>query len=292
MRVKLILNPAAGRVSPEKSWPTIQKLLTEFQLDYDLVKTTARGHATELARQAVVEKFDAVLAVGGDGTANEVVNGLLNSDLIFGLLPCGEGNDFGKVLGLPAGGIKEALTALAVGKTRQIDLGMVNGRAFLNMVGIGLDGEIAAFKEEKAKYSKGVLVYAFHLPQILLSFQPPDMEIEINGLISKEPIALIGIGNGRYEGGIFKLTPDAELDDGLLDVCIARYPGKIKTIWAALRAINGSHKDLSYVTMFKTDKVNIKADRPLAAHLDGEVFSSDKFEVRILPKKLRVLSSQ
>ena len=289
-KVKIILNPAAGRVSPEKYWPEIQKFLEKHHVEYNLEKTTARGEGTKIAKKAVAEGYKTVLAVGGDGTANEVVNGLLGSDVAFGIIPCGEGNDFCKLLGFPPGGVKEALTAVIKKHTLHIDLGMVNGRAFLNMVGIGLDGEIAALKDEASKYMKGILVYAFHLLPMVMGYKPQPLDVEMSGLFTKGPIALIGIGNGCYEGGIFKLTPDAELDDGLLDVCIARYPGKLMTLWAAFKAIKGNHKDLPFVTMFKTEKITITAEKPLPAHIDGEVIREKKLEIKVLPKQLKIFT--
>jgi YegS/Rv2252/BmrU family lipid kinase len=290
MKLKLILNPASAK--SKECWPEIQKILEGRKIIYDLDRTEGPGHATLLAKKAVQSGFDTIISVGGDGLSNEIANGMIGSDATFGVIPCGEADDFPKMLGLSKKRLEEACQVIIEGFTRKIDVGMVNGRYFLNVVGIGYDGEINERKALTKKYLHGFFGYLIQTILVLLTYKPKPIKIKIDGITLETSIFLLCIGNGRCCGGGFLLTPAAVIDDELLDICLIKYPGKLRTILDIPKVPKGDHVKLSYVTVFKAREINISSEATLTSHIDGEIAKAKEYQIKILPKKLKVLAKK
>ena len=299
MRTKIIVNPNAGQRQGEKLLPQIKDCLSNRGVEHDLVLTTGPRDAIELAAQAVRDGFERVVAVGGDGTVNEVVNGLMavraeGKSAVLGIIPIGSGNDFAFALGLPndvsvaCDVLKNTGTARTVDVTRVV----VDGKTWFydNNVGIGFDGEVVVDLGKK-RYLSGFLMYLWSVFRVI-SFGrwPFQMDFSLNGEAFKSPITLITVANGSRSGGGFLLTPDAKVDDGQFDICYVGGLSKLGVLNLLPRTINGSHIRQKSVVTERSDSVIIRVPSGSPAHIDGEVLCTNgkEFIFDILPGKLKV----
>ncbi|MCX7682931.1 MAG: YegS/Rv2252/BmrU family lipid kinase, partial [Anaerolineae bacterium] len=234
-RYKVILNPAARRGTGVQSLPRIKRLLAEQGLEFDLVCTERPWHAAELAREAAQDGYDVIVAAGGDGTVNEVINGLMtvpsnsgnDGRPALGVLCVGQGNDFAYGTGIPLD-LEAACQALARGHRRRVDVGRVvgdgypKGRYFGNGIGIGFDA-VVGFEASRMTRLSGFPAYLVAvLKTVFLYYKAPLSRIEYDDQTIVQPSLMVSIMNGRRMGGGFYMAPDGEPDDGRFDLCIAR----------------------------------------------------------------------
>lgn len=297
--IKVILNPAAGRGYGARAEPEVRQCLEAEGVDFDLVRTKGPWHAAQLAEQAAREGFETVVAAGGDGTANEIINGLLavsqnGTGPKLGVIPAGSGSDFASGIGLPAD-LREACRRIARGENRTIDIGRVTvagqePRYFGNVVGVGFDGA-ALIETLKIKHLRGLALYLVAvLKTILLTFEAPMTTVRYDGEEMVLPAMLISVTNGPREGGGFFIAPEAKPDDGLFDVCIAREVDRLTMLRLLPHFLRGTHVDLEPITMLQAERVSISSPDGLIAHVDGEVLCTDATWIRceILPNVLDV----
>jgi diacylglycerol kinase (ATP) len=292
---KLIVNPIAGRGRAGALLPDIQSTLKSLGIDADVAHTHAPGEAAALAQRAKEDGFELVIAAGGDGTQNEIVNGLMraanaHATGTLAIIPVGSGNDFVKMLDVPLDW-RAACEKIANGKTRRIDVGCVNGRYFLNNVGIGFDAQVG-IEARKVTWARGFTIYVVALARnMLLSYRTPHATIELDDQSFEQTITLLTVGNGRCSGGGFWLTPNALIDDGLFDVCIARGLTKPQILALIPDVMKGTHINKEPVRMAQARKVVVTSDEPLPVHADGEILYTDarQLVVEILPQKLDVI---
>ena len=284
---KIIVNPAAGGGRTKAIWQDIERQIKKLGIDYSFIFTQGVGDATELAKVAVREGFNKIFAVGGDGTLNEVINGIELNQTTVGIIPTGSGNDLSKMIGID--GIADALASLRYQERRRIDLGRAGGRLFVNNLGVGFDACVAATKK-KFEIFRGNLGYLLSCLKVLCDFQAYEVEITADGHRFCDKIMSVSIGNGRFHGGCFKLTPEAVIDDGLLDVCIIKELNKMKSLFNIPKVIKGTHGCLKEVRSFKAKRIFLYSQRPLFVHLDGEVLLEPvkEIEIEILPASLEV----
>lgn len=298
--IKVILNPVAGKGFSGRAEPRIRQFLKEAGTDFDLVRTRKRGHAIELAEQAVKDGFETVVAAGGDGTTNEVMNGLIAASIgkiagTLGLLPTGSASDFMGNVGIPKD-LREACLLLAKNRTRTVDLALLRlanekPRYFDNQLGIGFDA-LVTIEAQKFHRLRGMALYfPVVMKTVFLTNQATRVTIEYDGQKIELPTMQISVANGSREGGGFYLAPDAELDDGILDLCVVRKISK----WTMLRIIpafmKGTHVKHKATTMLRARRVTITSTDDLVAHIDGEIIctAGHRIEVEIVPRRLRVL---
>jgi YegS/Rv2252/BmrU family lipid kinase len=297
--IKLILNPAAGRGYGARVEPRLRQWLEAEGVDYDLVRTQGPWHAAELARRAAEDGFETIVGAGGDGTANEVINGLMvasqnGATPRMGVIPAGSGSDFASGIGLPPD-LGEACRRLTCEQVKTIDLGRVTvlgeePRYFGNVVGVGFDGAVL-IETLKMNRLRGLPLYLLAvLKTVFLNFETPMMTIRYNEQRMNLPATMVTVANGPREGGGFFIAPDARPDDGLLDLCIARKVSRLTILRLLPYFLQGTHTDLDPVTMDQTQAVTISSPEGLVAHVDGEVLSTDASEIRceILPGVLEV----
>jgi YegS/Rv2252/BmrU family lipid kinase len=285
--VKIIVNPVAGQGKTLTLWQDIERRIKKLGVDYSFIFTQGVGDATRLAKLAVKEGFKKIFIVGGDGTLNEVINGIELTQTTVGVIPTGSGNDLSKMLGI--NGIADALTSLQYQNKRRIDLGKGGTRLFVNNLGVGLD-VLVATTQKRFKYLKGNLGYLFSCLKVLCNFKACHVEIKTDEHRFCGKIMSVSIGNGQFHGGCFRLTPQAIIDDGLLDTCIIREINKVKFLSNIPKAIKGTHNRLKEVKSFKAKKITLYSQRPLFVHLGGEVLFEPvkEIEVEILPDSLEV----
>ena len=278
--------------------PQIAQAMDAQGMPFDVSQSAAPGHAIDLAHQAALDGYQTVVAVGGDGTCNEVINGLMQATAqgqrpILGIIPVGSGNDLAYALNLPQT-VAAACARLGHGSRQHIDVGEVSvdgfSRYFGNNLGLGFDAEVAVDVAQNQRFD-GFAMYLWSVLRVLARGRwPYDMIIGLNGSQNSQPVTLILISNGRRAGGGFLLTPEAKLDDGLFDICYAGSLTKPQLLWLLPKTFNGSHIHHPQVVMARTNQINITVDRGVAAHVDGEILSrsGQVFEVRLLPKALEV----
>ena len=278
-------------------------LLKRDSLPYEFRITTKPGHAIALAENAAASGlFDRIVAVGGDGTINEVVNGMIrvymqDKDVsgnypALGLIPAGLGNDTARGLGIPRG-LNHAYTVLIQGSTRYIDVGEVNGRFFINGVGVGYDGAVISEMYEIRRKGKilSKWIYFKCLMHQFRRFTPPLLRLEIdNNSLPPRRYLLVLTANGTAFGGIFDLTPKASLDDGLLDILLVEAIPKHTFLLNIPRAIMGKHLSLRQVSYYMSKRVTIKSDNQVPCHIDGESYYNNQFSIRLLPKALKIVA--
>jgi diacylglycerol kinase (ATP) len=287
MEYSLILNPVAGKGRGRGLVGLVEEAFRARGFTYELLETSAPGDATRLAASA---RGDVVVALGGDGTVNEIANGLVGTQKVLGVLPAGSGNDFIKAVGIPKD-FQASLEVLFRRRELRVDVGYVRtartgeakeaqGRYFVNGVGVGFDAAVAVRKAE-IKSMSGVLVYVVAVFQTLGKFTPPHFVAEFDGARSESTNLLIAIGNGPCAGGGFYLTPDAKIDDGLFDVCLVDAVS-IPTILRLMpKVMLGKHRNAKQVKFLRAKRITLKSEHPFCVHADGEIVGRNVNSVEV-----------
>ncbi len=297
----IIFNPTAGKGLAKKKLPIIEKFLIKKNVKYKIIETHFMGHAEQIAESYSNEKDTAVIAAGGDGTCNEVINGLMKGKKefapIFGVLPIGRGNDFSYGGHIPSR-LEEALEILLLGNTSYLDVGLIkggnypNGRYFGNGIGIGFD-TVVGLEAAKMKYLHGAFAYVAGTIKTLIKFQDsPEIEINYSDTKLKLEAIQISIMNGTRMGGLFYMAPEAVNNDGWLDLCVVKHINRRKLINAVSHYLKGTQKGLEGIIMDRSNLFNIKAlSGKLIVHADGEIICTDGKELTItcLEKPIRII---
>jgi len=287
MRIKVILNPVAGRGRARKAKDLIVKTLSEYGVEFDLEETQAHNHAIEIARQAVNGDYDLVIAAGGDGTVNQVINGMAGSNIPLGILGCGTGNDFAAMIGMPKD------TALSIkriieGHTRQVDFCRVNDKYFISSVGAGFDGAVAYTVNHSFRWIRGMAAYILGVFKTLFSYKQHSVRLTIDDQTYQFKALLVAVNNSTTYGGGIKINPEAKIDDGLFDVCAAKNLNFLEILLCLPLAVKGAHQNLKKVMMLKGSKVVLESESPLYYQLDGEVFQDKTLEFTIYPRSFPI----
>jgi diacylglycerol kinase (ATP) len=302
-RVRLIVNPAAGGGTARQAVPSIERMLREQDVAFDLLYTERPWHATELARQAVRDGCEIVVAVGGDGTSNEVLNGLMQAKqaaegtAAMGVLCVGRGNDFAFGAGIPHT-LEAGCRTLSEDHRRIIDVGRVageslpEGRFFGNGVGIGFDTVVGleAAKLKRLRGFPGYLVAA--LKTIFLYYHAPRTLIEYKDRTIDQKSLMVSIMNGRRMGGGFMMAPESRIDDGRFDLCIASQVSRLGIFALIPRFMKGTQAGRPAVITGRTERITVTAiEGVLPAHADGETLCTEgkQLSMEILPGQIEVL---
>lgn len=300
----VIYNPAAGKGHAAQILPEVQKRLSEHGIDHDLWLTTGPGNGREMARQAVVEQRPLVIAAGGDGTINEVINGLMEGRgdgknlPALGVLPIGRGNDFAYGVNIPLA-LDTAVDVLAQGCRRRIDVGRVTGgdfpegRYFGNGVGLGFD-TVVGFEAAKITWLHGAASYLVALGRtIFLYAKAPVYEVQIDeDSPMKQAYLMISIMNGSRMGGTFHMAPQSDPGDQTFDLCLANEVPQWKILPLAAKFINGTQQSHPAILMTRAKKIVIRAvEGSIPAHADGETIctAGSQLLVEIVPSALEVV---
>jgi len=290
-KYKLIANPAAGRGRANAADRKVAELFRSKGAFFDLEFTKGPKDAAEIARKALAD-FDVIVAIGGDGTVNEIIPAMLFSQKPFAIIPAGSGNDFVKSLNIPSD-FESAVDVVLQGKTKLIDAGRINETYFVNGVGIGFDAAVnhASYSINHSK--KGLYLYLCALVKTLGKYRPVRLRIVMNGETMEQEIFMVTIGNGTTCGGGFKLTPHARLDDQLFDVTLVRPLGLLPLLWHFPKVFLGTIEQAKYARLERTSKITIQSLQPMPVHVDGEIYSGDcqSCEIEIIPNALKVVAN-
>ena len=296
----LIINPTAGAGKTKKQWPLINEYLKKIGFDFEGKETEAPGHAIKLADDAVKKGYKNIVAVGGDGTVSEIVNGIYNADglntVTLGIISTGTGADYIRTIGIP-GDYEEACNKLINPVTRNVDVGMVeclkNGqttsRLFVNFAGIGFDAEIVKATTQKYKAMGRVSAYLLGLLSTLVSYKNKEVDIVIGNEKKRRRICTVIMGNGKYGGGGMYTTPKAEIDDGLLDILIVGDLSKPDLIQSLPTLYEGTHLNHPKVSLKKASEVTINPLISMAVQADGDIVGESPATFKIIEEKLHLI---
>lgn len=285
-----IVNSTAGRGKTGRKINELMDLLNKHNFDYQIELTKYHKHAVELAKTGIKQGYRKLIAVGGDGTINEVITGIMESgksDKVgLGIFPEGGGNDFAKNFHI-TGDIEEDIKILEENYASPIDIGKVNDYYFMNALGVGFDAEVA-IESEKIKRLNGLPRYFAALMKVLVKLKPYKFELELDGKELKKDFLLVSVGNGYCTGGGFLLTPNAKVNDGVFDVCLVDALSKTRLLKVLFTVFKGNHLKFPEVEMRQVKKLKVKSDNPIPLYFDGELPNEELREmtIEILPSAL------
>ncbi len=294
---KFIINPTAGHGRTNNASNLIQAYIAGKNVKCDFIFTSKPGQAEQFARDAVEEGFTHIISVGGDGTSHEVVNGLIGAngfieaDVVFGIIPSGSGNDFPKSASIPLD-VDQAIETVFSGKERKVDIGKLGDKYFINGLGIGLDGAVA-HRFKKLKLLRGQFGYLLGSVQEALGFKGFEVQVKIDDWNYEGMLLLMGASNGLFQGGKFKLAPEAVIDDGLLDFHLIKDMSIFNRLIKIPKVLEGSHADLDEVEIKRATNMEIAIQNRLPAHMDGEPFYLEEgvHNIELVPSGLKILSA-
>jgi len=298
-----IVNPNAGKGKGSKDWKLISMHLKSRELNCTEIFTQAKGDAIHLVGAALYDGFRNIITVGGDGTLNEVLNGVFTSDacpstdVTLALIPVGTGNDWGRMFGIPSD-YEKAVSIIADGKHMKHDTGVVSyhdgdeirKRYFINIAGLGFESVVV----KRTNYQKdrghgGKAIYFYNLLMSLLSYKNTNAEIIIDGTRQITSVFSINVGNGRYCGGGMRQTPDALPDDGLLDVTVINGIGKIEIIMNLKILYDGTILSHPKIDGYKCRNLKVSSDSRLWVEADGESLGHTPAEFSIIPASINIV---
>ena len=294
-RFAVIVNPKAAGGKAIKKLPEISAVASSVAPEYLLHVTGSIEDARRRAREFSNLGIERIVAVGGDGTFNEVANGILDSDNrpSLGIVPAGTGCDLPRTLGVPTS-IKDALTFALTAEARPMDVGLVKvsgvERHFLNVAGLGFDAKVAD-RAQRKKLLSGKKAYMAALAQSLTDFGYIDVRIEVNGQEIATKAVFVSVANAQYLAGGFHFAPMAKIDDGLLDLAIIddiSLPGFVKAVPSVMR---GKHLQNPHWSHYTTTHVKISSATPALVQLDGEIIGTSPAEFSIVPKAIEIVAN-
>jgi len=300
----VIVNPTSGRGRGERSIPKIRSSLQESGLDFNIVRTERVWHAADLAEEAAREGYDVIVCASGDGTVNEVINGIMrargggHTQTALTVLAIGTGNDFAGGAGIPTT-LDEGLQSLKKNRRKKIDLGLVkggdypDGRYFGNGIGVGFDAAVGN-EAVKVRWMRGLPAYLIGvIKTVFLYYNPAQVEIILDdNEVIRQTSLMISVMNGRRMGGGFQMAPESKSDDGFFDLCIAETASKGRILAMIPHFIRGTQATLPEIQMKRAKKVSIKSlDLTFPAHADGEFIclGGSRLTLELIPHELEII---
>jgi len=300
-RSLLIVNPVAAGGKTGSVWPDVEKELRSLGLAFDYHFTEGPNHATVLAREAVDRGYQTVVAVGGDGTINEVVNGLMppggdRAGAVLGVVITGRGSDLARTIGIPSD-YREACARLAGERTMTVDLGLVTfyhegqeqQRYFVNVGGGGFDGEVAHRANRAPNFMGGTIPYLTSLVSTLFAYRNKAIELILD---DQEPIRKVVnsvvVANCQFFGGGMRVAPDADPNDGFFDVIVIGDIDKIEYLMTVPKVYDGTHITHPQVDTYRARRVEVCSEQPLLLQVEGEVCGQSPITFEIIPSALQI----
>jgi diacylglycerol kinase (ATP) len=288
VKARLIVNPRSGTDSASDALEVMNARLRARVGMLDIVMTVGEGDATAAAAQAVRDGVDHLFVGGGDGTLNEVLNGVASVPdglpaVRFGVIPLGTGNDFATALGIPDE-VEAAIAQLFDGRAVAVDVGRVNGRAFVNVSAGGFIAEVSDAVNPQLKTIAGKFAYLLGGAQVMLNYEPVRATIRILGSTTERTLHTFAVCNSQLVGGGSLIAPQAQMDDGRLDVCLIEAMSTVDFLALLRRVSNGEHLDDERVTYVQADRVEIDFARRIKINTDGQVLEAERCEYDLLPR--------
>jgi len=288
MRIFLLVNPSAGGGRAGLAAREAAQLLKNKGLDFVLRESESPEHLTELAGQAARSECDRVLVVGGDGTWHYALNGLVYTDKPAALIPCGRGNDFRRNINLPEK-VALAVEVALNGRIKELDLVWTGLRHYIGVGGVGFDSEVTECANTQVPLFTGTLAYTVAVFYKLFAFKPKRLTISHDHGVYENKVMFAVFGNSKSYGGGMKITPEAEMDDGLIDVLIVEEIGVLSLLATLPKVFSGRHLSHPAVTTFRTTRAAISSPDKMDLYGDGEYIQPVPVTLEIRPKALKVL---
>ncbi|WP_294349013.1 diacylglycerol kinase family protein [uncultured Clostridium sp.] len=289
MKYLFIINPSAGKGKPLNYIEKIKKLFAGEEYYIELTKR--KGHATEIVREYSVKEKYIIYAIGGDGTINEVVNGIIGTTSLLVIIPAGSGNDFIRSI-YPNYKNREFLKKYNEEEINYVDVVKINNTHFINIASVGLDAEVVynATRLKKSKYIKGDLSYILSLIKTTFKRKTINIIVKIDKKeVWNGEILLICMANGKYYGGGVKIMPVAKINDEKIDVCIIKNISIFEIIKIVPSLIKSTHLKEKAITTYKGCEISIKSTELLRVNIDGEIVEEKELNAKIIPKAIKLL---
>ena len=284
--ILFIINPISGKGKSVKAIRHIKQYCKKRQIKYSTYETKKPGDATLMSRKGSVYGYDAIVAVGGDGTINEVGKELIGSNVPLGIIPTGSGNGLARHMGIPIN-ISRSLKLIFNGKQSLIDTGIIDGHPFLNAAGIGFDADVSEAFSKSAK--RGLFNYMKIIFRLGLNFKSFKLKLIHDGATEDIETVMLSIANSSQYGGNAKIAPKADIADGKMDIGILSHIGILRSIWFAIKVMTGILRENRSYSMFQTKSLIIEGYKGLG-HIDGDpIHIKSDFQVEIRPKSLNII---
>ncbi|MFB1050571.1 diacylglycerol kinase [Paraliobacillus sp. JSM ZJ581] len=270
-RARIIYNPTSGREQFKKELPEVLQKFEQAGYETSVHATTSIGDATHAASQAIERGFDVIVAAGGDGTINEVINGMAekNNKPKLGIIPVGTTNDFARALHIPRQ-IGKAVDVILADRSVALDIGKVNDHYFMNIAGGGKLTELSYEVPSKLKTMLGQLAYYLKGIEMLPSLRPINVQIEYDGKTFEDEIMLFLVANTNSVGGFEKLAPNAEMNDGVFDLLILKKTNLAEFVRLATQALKGNHLEDDRILYTRAKRIKVHTDEKMQLNVDGE----------------------
>ena len=286
-KVVFILNPISGTISKAGIPDLIEERLDKDKFDYRIAETQHAGHATDLAREAVEEGIDLIVAVGGDGTVNEVGRSLINTKSALGILPCGSGNGLARHLNLPMN-LKKCIDILNCYDVKALDYGIINNHPFFCTCGMGFDAFISMKFAEAGK--RGPITYMQKVLEEGLSYEPETYVIEDEDGTHRYKAFLVSAANASQYGNNAYIAPQASMSDGLLDIIIMEPFDLIEAPQVAIELFNKTLDKNLKIKTFRAKHIHIRRKKEGVIHYDGDPITSDAdVDISVVPKGINIV---
>ena len=288
-KIKIIVNPSAGGGRGRKLFPSIRQKLLDRGVSFHLQFADSAEHVTHLCRQAQTEGYNFIVSCGGDGTHHRAVQAMVGSRFVLGFMPVGTGNDFPANLGIPEN-LDFSCDLLLKGRIRKIDVIRVDTGEYLAGVGgIGFDSEVNAIANRINHWIGGRAAYVLPILLKALTYQPKEISIQADHELLNGKILMVAFGNIKSYGRGMQITPLAEPDDGLLDICRIDPLSAFRLYRFFPTVFSGEHIDMPEVHYYRSTMARVESSVPMDLYGDGEFICQTPFTLRVVPQALRVL---
>jgi diacylglycerol kinase (ATP) len=288
VHLKVIYNPSAGRGKARRWVREVEEHLRRRGARVDCEPSTDPADLVRIAGESSRGSYDRVVICGGDGTLNLAVREFDLENGTLALIPTGSGDDFARVIGIPRK-IRAACDNVIDGRVREVDVASANGLRYLGVAGLGFDSEVAELANRDVRFLRGSAVYLYAIFRVLPKFTPRPVRIRTESATRDEQIMFAAIGNTRQYGGGIRITPDASIDDGLLDVCIVHQTTRVELLKTLPKAYTGAHVKSEFVEMTRGREFQFESEQPMAVYADGEPITTTPVTFAIAPQRLKVV---
>jgi len=269
MKILVIVNPMAGGGRTLRLLPKIRHWLSESPHEFSFSTTRSPDEMRSEIMKAPAQGINALLLIGGDGTVHQALPAIAETNIPFGFLPCGRGNDFARNIGLPSK-LQKSCSLPSNPSFHQVDLPRINNIPFVAVAYVGFDAEVNELANEGKGYFGGTLGYIVCVTKALKSFKPFEVEITIDGDTWRERVMMVTVANAPFYGGGMKIAPDANMNDGLLNICIVKEISKLELLWEFPKVFKGTHIYHPRIMMKSGRRIKLTSDEPRNIYADGE----------------------
>jgi diacylglycerol kinase (ATP) len=288
MHLKLIYNPKAGRGRARRHVRTVEEYLRSRGARVDCEPSTGPADLVRVASESSRGTYDRVVVCGGDGTLNLAVREFDLGRGTLALIPTGSGDDFARVMGIPRN-VMRACDVAIEGRVREVDVALANGIRYLGVAGLGFDSEVAELANQKVKFLRGSAVYLYAILRVLPRFNPHRVQLHAGGAEREIEMMFAAVGNTRQYGGGIRITPDAVVDDGLLDLCLVHRTSRIELLKTLPKAYSGAHVKSPFVETGRGPSFRFTCASTMSVYADGEPLTRTPVTFAMAQQRLRVM---